>query len=759
MAEHPRVVGLDRTVWDIVCRIPRQVANNVLRHNGLAETGVQFVEDGRLGLDLVRQFARHGDQRWCPGGPVSNALYTMALRQWPGSQSVEVVWSGTVGFSDPSCEPLESPLDSLRRVGITILSTGRSNRHARAICVMDEHTASTRAILVETRRIDGSIPISWSPSDVVLLTLRDLLNATSLLREQLESAPGIAVLLGDRPPLDTDGFQTLVALAKFGKLRWLFGQLREFSDQSLLVGESPVDELANVEYVATSSDRPVMVWSGETRRALWLDVPLVRVSGDDLGAGDAYAGAYLHARLVGGSVSAAHDAGLEQSRIVLGVHGARVAPSDDLNAAFAETIDRWSSCHDEGRLFGRVRRAAGLVVISGGQTGIDQLGLSVAEQLGLPAFCILPRGRRTEFTDNPRDSGPGVSDGFGDSCVIELGTPSYRYRTWTTAYLGDGTLLWDHHDSEGSKETRKACRALGRPWLDITNLDAQGMWDNVGDWMVRHAIRVVNIAGNRESLLTAHQKQLAQAQMLRILRGSAFRGGGSRSGSWTGLSAGLVHGGGELAIGIVNTPTHRGLIGAFLREAYGLKMPTGRELVLHFPDHHLFLVMARPRDLPSLLRERAVDLILVGSDLLLPLASADMRIVLDTHLFPLLIVLVGRPDRIPPGGLPAGLRGLRIGSQDVLLAQHVLKDWEHLGKIRSIHGTAESWIRRGVLDAAVDTWHTGATAEANGLGLLCVFGETSLVAAVRGRGSATLGPAANEFLRRLASWLADIKPA
>ena len=733
--------------------VPGAVADEVLARNGLMATGVQFVDRGQVPMELAQELAPHGEQRWCPGGPVSNALHAMACGQWPGPRRLDLVWSGATARCEPSSEPLESPLDSLRRVGITILSTGRMKQHARTLCVMDERTMATRAVVVQRSSLDGMIPADWSASDVLLLTLGDLLHAGGPLRQQIDQAPAVALLLGDHPPLDATSLRMLIGLARSGRLRWILGQRSEFLAQSLLVGSRPIDDLVAVELVATSGDQPVAVWSGAAGCLSWFEVPHVAVTGDDLGAGDAYAGAYLHARLLDEPMAAAHAAAMGRTRMILAARGARVAADDDLNQVFATAIDRQSSRHDEGRLWGRVRRAAGVVVVSGGQTGTDQLGLQVATQLGLPAFCVLPMGRRTEAADL-HDHTLAGPDRFGDAHIEELGTRSYRYRTWTTAYLGDGTVLWDQHQSEGSIETRRACRALGRPCLELTGLDEEQMRSQVREWMARHAIRVVNIAGNRGSLLTSDHTRRIRRQMHCLLRAAAFHDRRSPLQGWRQPHgrAPAGDGSGELAIGIANNPAHRALLAEFLRESYDLELPEDRRLTICFREQHLLLVLARPRDLPSLLREGAIDLILCGSDLLQPTAS-DARVVLDTGLFPLLVVLVGRPDGPRWGALAGGLQGQKIGSQDVPLARHVLAVAGYHGEIRAIHGAAESWIRRGLLDAAVDTWRTGATAQANELGLLHVFGETSLVAAVPRGSSRVLDAATGRFLTRLASWL------
>jgi ATP phosphoribosyltransferase len=143
-------------------------------------------------------------------------------------------------------------------------------------------------------------------------------------------------------------------------------------------------------------------------------------------------------------------------------------------------------------------------------------------------------------------------------------------------------------------------------------------------------------------------------------------------------------------------------------------------------------VLARPRDLPALLADGALQLALLSSELLRP-GQDELVALLDTGLFPLLVGLVGRDRGGAAGPVARWLHDGRVGGQDLDLARRLLARFGYHGPVRPINGTAEAWIGCGALDLAVDTWSTGATARANGLSLLRALDEATLVLAAHGR--------------------------
>lgn len=138
-----------------------------------------------------------------------------------------------------------------------------------------------------------------------------------------------------------------------------------------------------------------------------------------------------------------------------------------------------------------------LVVLTGGQTGVDQLALHEAVALGLPAAAVMPRGRRVD------SGGLGIPVSVQ---VHELPSTEYRARTWTNAWLSDVTLLWDF-GGEGVEETRAACRHYGRPVIEMP-----------APLSLSPEVRVVQVAGSRASYLTATDAPRLRRQIADALR-------------------------------------------------------------------------------------------------------------------------------------------------------------------------------------------------------------------------------------------------
>jgi hypothetical protein len=132
-------------------------------------------------------------------------------------------------------------------------------------------------------------------------------------------------------------------------------------------------------------------------------------------------------------------------------------------------------------------------IISGGQTGADQAALWAAEELGLKTGGMMPAGYRT---DTGRDEALAIR--FKLSCHI---SENYQPRTWHNVNESDGTLVFGNPTSPGCKLTLKFCIQLNRPHIGV-----QWPIDNyiVDDeyfrkWLIGHDIKVLNVAGNRES--------------------------------------------------------------------------------------------------------------------------------------------------------------------------------------------------------------------------------------------------------------------
>lgn len=142
-------------------------------------------------------------------------------------------------------------------------------------------------------------------------------------------------------------------------------------------------------------------------------------------------------------------------------------------------------------------------VISGGQTGADQAGWRAAERAGIATGGWMPRGFLTE--EGPR---PEFAERYG---AREHESPEFPPRTRANVADADATLIVaPPSPGPGTRLTRRACREAGRPAIEVHLLrdpvdgrpalhdpDQGARW--VAEWIVGEGVRVLNVAGPRES--------------------------------------------------------------------------------------------------------------------------------------------------------------------------------------------------------------------------------------------------------------------
>jgi hypothetical protein len=127
-------------------------------------------------------------------------------------------------------------------------------------------------------------------------------------------------------------------------------------------------------------------------------------------------------------------------------------------------------------------------IVSGGQTGVDRAALDVALTLGLPCGGWCPRGRRAE-------------DGTVPERYPLRETPWHGYpqRTEWNVRDSEGTLVLTAGATDrGTALAVRVAERLRRPCLRL-DLDADPSPGEVRDWARTWQIRVLNVAGSRES--------------------------------------------------------------------------------------------------------------------------------------------------------------------------------------------------------------------------------------------------------------------
>jgi predicted Rossmann fold nucleotide-binding protein DprA/Smf involved in DNA uptake len=134
----------------------------------------------------------------------------------------------------------------------------------------------------------------------------------------------------------------------------------------------------------------------------------------------------------------------------------------------------------DGRRAQHTRRRAAvatvMTIISGGQTGVDRAALDVALERGLP--CGGPLPSRYPLRETP--------------------TADYAQRTRWNVRDADATLVLHFgRVDRGTALTCRLARQLGKPLLSVDL--GRGQPAAVAAWLGAHAVRVLNVAGPRES--------------------------------------------------------------------------------------------------------------------------------------------------------------------------------------------------------------------------------------------------------------------
>ena len=127
-------------------------------------------------------------------------------------------------------------------------------------------------------------------------------------------------------------------------------------------------------------------------------------------------------------------------------------------------------------------------IISGGQTGVDRAALDAALELSLACGGWCPRGRRAE--DGP------IPERYP---LVETPWEGYPQRTEWNVRDSDGTLVLVYGSPDrGTALTIELARRYRKPLLTV-ELSAQVDVASVLAWGQDHVVRVLNVAGPRES--------------------------------------------------------------------------------------------------------------------------------------------------------------------------------------------------------------------------------------------------------------------
>lgn len=145
-------------------------------------------------------------------------------------------------------------------------------------------------------------------------------------------------------------------------------------------------------------------------------------------------------------------------------------------------------------------------IISGGQTGVDTIGLQVAKKLGIETGGTAPKGfLREKGIDTEDISSYGlteISDTEQADYTKRKGkSDPYTGRTELNVRNSDGTVYFSTNaDSAGRIATERSAREWNKPFLLNPTAEQLREWINI------HNIKTLNIAGNRGSKLPANNR-------------------------------------------------------------------------------------------------------------------------------------------------------------------------------------------------------------------------------------------------------------
>jgi hypothetical protein len=127
-------------------------------------------------------------------------------------------------------------------------------------------------------------------------------------------------------------------------------------------------------------------------------------------------------------------------------------------------------------------------IISGGQTGVDRAALDVARWLGIEHGGWCPRGRVAEDGTIP-----------AEYTLWETESPDYPVRTERNVADSDGTLILYRQRLFGGTELTRRFAAKWRKSCCLVDLREPRDYARVRQWLADQEIRVLNVAGPRES--------------------------------------------------------------------------------------------------------------------------------------------------------------------------------------------------------------------------------------------------------------------
>jgi hypothetical protein len=128
-------------------------------------------------------------------------------------------------------------------------------------------------------------------------------------------------------------------------------------------------------------------------------------------------------------------------------------------------------------------------IVSGGQSGVDRAALDAARALGLATGGWCPRGRIAEDGRIRRRY-----------CLVETPSGNYPQRTEWNVRDSDATLIVNRGKLDGGTlATARLAHGRHHKPVFMIELGKRVRSERFRAWLRRHRVRVLNVAGPRES--------------------------------------------------------------------------------------------------------------------------------------------------------------------------------------------------------------------------------------------------------------------
>tara|TARA_Y100001963_G_scaffold159798_1_gene265327 strand:- start:45 stop:5384 length:5340 start_codon:yes stop_codon:yes gene_type:complete len=142
-------------------------------------------------------------------------------------------------------------------------------------------------------------------------------------------------------------------------------------------------------------------------------------------------------------------------------------------------------------------------IISGGQVGADQAGLSAGKKLGIETGGTAPPKYMTseggKLVPQPKLlQSYGLVEGEPDTTI-------WRKRTAANAKMSDGTVWFGNNTSRGYHLTKKRATEFNKHWIENPSPE------ELKRWATKNKIGVLNVAGNRTADVVATEKTIVDA--------------------------------------------------------------------------------------------------------------------------------------------------------------------------------------------------------------------------------------------------------